>query len=254
VAVERFQRRLQFDRKVLGIQRLGLAAAFLRHLGADVLPEIAELGHFLVGQVVGHRYARQFDDAALDGIHQREIAHGPRKQRALDVTGTAQEERGGREIHHPGQTELATDRFQTVDPQPRGFAVFLRLLAVVAGELAFLVAVGLFTIAVVRLVVDGHDVFHAHQRLHHALQHLALGFQCLQFGTGPSLEQLAAALRKLHALAQLECVVVGDDDTSLVQVLKHVAGDQLTAAVVTVRVIGLKDLQAVLDGDAGRDD
>ena len=54
VPVKRLQRGLQLDRQVLRIQGLGLAAPFLRHLGADVLPQVAELGHFLVGQVVGH--------------------------------------------------------------------------------------------------------------------------------------------------------------------------------------------------------
>ena len=79
----------------------------------------------------------QLDDAALDGVHQREIAHGPGEQRSFDVAGAAQEERGGGEIHHPGQAELAIHRLQTIDPQPCGLAVLFRLLAVVALELFF---------------------------------------------------------------------------------------------------------------------
>ena len=37
-------------------------------------------------------------------------------------------------------------------------------------------------------------------------------------------------------------------------VVEHVARDQLAAGVVAVRVVRLQDAQAVLDGEAGRDD
>ena len=39
----------------------------------------------------------------------------------------------------------------------------------------------------------------------------------------------------------------------LVQVGQHIGGNQLAAAVVAVRVVGLQHPQAVLDGNAGRD-
>ena len=69
----------------------------------------------------------------------------------------------------------------------------------------------------------------------------------------PSLEQGTAAFGQLHALAQLEGVVVGDDDLRLLQVGQHVVGNQLAALVVAVRVVRLQHAQAVLDGDAGGD-
>ena len=56
---------------------LGLAPSPLRHAGADVFPEIAELRHIATGDIVRHRYPGQFDNAAFDGVHQREVAHRP---------------------------------------------------------------------------------------------------------------------------------------------------------------------------------
>ena len=98
VAVERLQGGLQLDREAERVERLGLAAALLGHLLADVLPEVAEHRHLAAGDVVGDRHARQLDDAALDGVHQREVAHRPGEQRALGVAGAAQEEGRGGEV------------------------------------------------------------------------------------------------------------------------------------------------------------
>ena len=50
-------------------------------------------------------------------------------------------------------------------------------------------------IAVVRLVVDGENVFHPHQVGHHPLNHLAFGFLSIQFLTDAPLQQLSSALR-----------------------------------------------------------
>ena len=76
-----------------------------------------------------------------------------------------------------------------------------------------------------RLVVEDEDVLHAHQVGHHPLEHLAFGFERVQFFAAP-LEQGAAAAGKLDALAKLEGVVVGDDDLGAVDVVEHVAGNQ----------------------------
>ena len=67
-------------------------------------------------------------------------------------------------------------------------------------------------------------------------------------------EKRASACRELDPLAELEGVVVGDDDLGPVDVVEHVARHQLAAGVVAVRVVRLQDAQAVLDGEAGRDD
>ncbi len=64
----------------------------------------------------------------------------------------------------------------------------------------------------------------------------------------------ASALGQLDALAQLEGVIVGDDDLGAVHVVEHVARDELAAGVVAVRIVRLQDAQPVLDRQAGRDD
>ena len=194
MAVERFHGSLQFDRQVLWVQGLGLATPLFRHLGADVLPEIAKLGHLLARQVVGHGHTRQLDDAAFDGVHQREIAHGPGKQRAFDVAGTAEKKWRGRQVHDSGKSQLPVDGLQPVDPQSRSLLVFFGFLALVTLERSFVGAAGFFAVAVVGLVVDGHDVLQAHQFRHDPLQHLALGFQCAQLRPASALQQLATTL------------------------------------------------------------
>ena len=85
VSVERFERGLQFHRQAERVQGFGFAASFFRHARADMLPKVAEPGHVAAGDVVRHGHARQFDNAAFDGVHQREIAHRPGEQRALGI-------------------------------------------------------------------------------------------------------------------------------------------------------------------------
>ena len=70
VAVQRIQRCLQLRRQVERVECFGLATALLRHLGADVFPQVAEHRHLVAGNIVCNGYARQLDDAALDGVHQ----------------------------------------------------------------------------------------------------------------------------------------------------------------------------------------
>ena len=84
VAVERLQRRLQLRRQVERIEFSALPRPFFGIL-ADVLPQIAEHRHLVAGDVVRDGHARQLDDAALDGVHQREVAHRPREQRAFGI-------------------------------------------------------------------------------------------------------------------------------------------------------------------------
>ena len=103
----------------------------------------------------------------------------------------------------------------------------------------------------VRLVIDDEDVLHAHQVGHHALEHLAFGFLRVQFLAAASLKELASAFGQVDALAQLEGVVVGDDDLGAVHVVEHVAGNEFAAGVVAVGIVGLEDAQPVLDRQAG---
>ena len=105
----------------------------------------------------------------------------------------------------------------------------------------------------VRLVVEHDDVLEAHQAGHDPLEHLAFGFQRVQFRPA-ALEQGAGSFREVDPLAQLEGVIVGQHDLGPVDVGEHVAGDQLAALVVAVRVIGHQHAQPVANGDAGGDD
>ena len=106
---------------------------------ADVLPEVAEHRHLVAGDVVGHRHARQLDDAALDGVHEREVAHRPREQRALGVARAAQEEWRGRQVDDAGEAELAVDGFEAGNPEAGGLVVLLGLLLVVALQILVIV-------------------------------------------------------------------------------------------------------------------
>ena len=106
----------------------------------------------------------------------------------------------------------------------------------------------------VRLVVDHEDVLGAHQATHDTLQHLAFGFSGVQFVAGAALQQRSSARRQLDAFAQLECVIVGNDDLGAVHVVEQVLGHEFAAGVVTVRVVRLEDAETILDGQAGGDD
>ena len=82
VAVEADERRLELLGQlghpaghVLGLATL-LRQAVL-HMRPQVPVHRDERGH----GVVGDRHARHLDDAALDGVDQREVAHHPREQR-----------------------------------------------------------------------------------------------------------------------------------------------------------------------------
>src|SRR5690606_3318688 len=129
---------------------------------ADVLPEIPEHRHLISGNVLSYGHARQLDDAALDGIHEREVAHGPWEERALCVPRAAQEEWGRGQVHHAADSELPTDRFQARDPDSGCLVVLLSFFPFVALENLVVWVSRLLSIAVMSLVVDDEDVLHAH--------------------------------------------------------------------------------------------
>ena len=253
VAVEGLQRGLQFNREAERVKICRLAAALPGHPRANVLPEVAELGHVAAGNVVGHRHARQLDDAAFNGVHQRKVAHGPGEQSAFGIARSAEEERRRGEIDDPCDAELSLDDFQTGDPEPRSLVVLLSLLLVITFQIGLAISAGLFTVAVMSLIVEHQDVLQAHEARHHPLDHLPFGFQRVQLFAA-TLEQGAPALRKLHTLTKLEGMVVRDHDLGAVEIAKHVAGDQFTALVIAIWVVGLEYAEAVADGQAGRDD
>ena len=71
-----------------GVKRARRAAALLRHVGSDVLPEVAKHGHLVARNVLGNGNPREFHYPALDGIHEREVTHGPREECAFGVART----------------------------------------------------------------------------------------------------------------------------------------------------------------------
>ena len=163
---------------------LRLAASLLGHLLAECAPTgCGTSGISPPGMLSATGHARQLDDAALDGVHEREVAHGPREQRALGVARAAQEERRGREVEDARDAELALHRFEAGNPEAGGLVVLLGFLLVVALQL-FVVRLRrrLLAVAVVGLVVEHEDVLEAHEVGHDALEHLPLGFQRVQLG------------------------------------------------------------------------
>ena len=89
MTVESVQGSLQLDRQAQWIQVARRSAALLRHFRTDVLPQVAEHRHLVARDVLGNRYTWQLHNAALDRIHQREVAHRPGKERSLGIPGPA---------------------------------------------------------------------------------------------------------------------------------------------------------------------
>ena len=254
MTIQSQQRGLQTRGQLQRVQFATRATALLGHVFADVFPQVAEHRHLFTGDVLSHRHTRQLDNAAFDGVHQREVAHGPGEQRAFGIARATEEERRGRQVHDTRHAQLAVDGLKSGNPQTCGFVVFLGFFLFVALQVFIIIGGRLLTVAVMRLVVDNQNVLHAHQVRHDALQHLAFGFQGQRSVAGAALQQLAATFGQLNALTHLEGVVVRDDDLGFAHVVEHVVGQQLTVFVIAVRVVGLQDAQTVLDGQARRAD
>ncbi len=98
VTVKRLDGGLEQDGQLQGIEVTGLVPSGFRQadfLLFQGLPEISEHGHFIARNVFRHGDTRQLDDAALDGVHQGEVAHGPREQGSFYVAGATEEKRRG---------------------------------------------------------------------------------------------------------------------------------------------------------------
>ncbi len=196
------------------------------------------------------RDARQFHDTALDGVHQREVAHRPWEQRALGITGAAQKKRRCGQVDHACHAEFAIHGLQAGNPKTGGFVVLLGLLLVVPFQVFVAIGSRLLSIAMMGLIVQHQNVLQTHQIGHHPVQHLALGFEGVQLFASP-LEQRASTLGEIDPLTAFEGVIVGDHDLGTVHVVQQVAGNQFTVLVVAVRIIRLQDPQAILDREAG---
>ncbi len=210
-------------RQLERVQLSTLAAALPGHVLADVLPEVAVDGHLVARNVLGHGHPWQFDDTALDRVHEREVTYRPGKQSALGVAGAAEEERSGREVHDPARAEIAVHGFQAGDPEPGRLVVLLSFFLFVSREFLVVLVARLRTVAVVRLVVENENVLHAHEVGHHPLEHLAFGFQGVQLFSSP-LKQGTPTRREFDPLAELEGVVVRDHDLRAMDVVQQIAG------------------------------
>jgi len=104
-----------------------------------------------------------------------------------------------------------------------------------------------------RLIIDDENVLHPHQFGHDALEHLPFCFERLQVGA-VALEKGACPFGQVERLAQLECVVVGNDDLGAIDIRQHVARDQLPTPVIAVGIVRLQNTQTVLNRDARCDD
>ena len=125
------------------------------------------------------------------------------------------------------------------------------LFPVVALQICIVRVFRFFTIAVMRLVVDDEDVLHAHQVRHYALEHLPFSLLRVQFLAAATLQKLPSTLGQVHALAELEGVVVGDNDLGPVYFVEQVAGNEFAAGVVAVGVVRLEDAQSIFDRQTG---
>jgi len=253
VSIKGFQGGFQLRRKFLRVQSGSFTPSFFGHIFADVLPKVAKHRHVVAGNIVRHRHARQFDNATLDGIHQRKVAHCPGEKRAFGITGTAQEERCGGQIDNLDCPDLAFHAFKAVNPETRSLIIAFGFFLVISLEVFVFFTIGFFSIAVVRFVIDDQNILHAHQTRHHTLKHLALCFQRLNFFAAFSLKQQTPTLGKLNTVSQLEGVIVGDDDFGAFQFAQHVIRDQFPVFIIAVGIVGLEHTQTVFDRNSRRD-
>ena len=258
--VQGIERSLKLDREFQRVER-GILA-FFRHILADVLPEFPEHRHFIAGNIIGHRNTGQFDDAALDGIHEGKVAHGPWEQRTFHITGTAQEKRGCGKVEHAQDTDFFLEDFQTGNPETGCLAVVVgffpgfRLFRAFESLKLFVqdfLRVLFLPVAVMRFIIDDHDGLEVHQFRHDTLEHLSFGLKSHQFGVAPTLERCTGSLGKLNFFSEFECVIIGDDNAGLLKVLKHIGRHKFPAGIIRIGVVGFENPQSVTDGDARRD-
>ena len=72
--------------------------------------------------------------------------------------------------------------------------------------------------------------------------------------TGAAFEELLAALGDFEALAELEGVVIGDDDGGLLDLVGELLRHQFARDVVVLRIVRLENAEAVFDGESRGDD
>ena len=261
--VEDADRRLEKRRDLTGIVGLSLRLAAQGTERApdlvrlEVLPQVAVLRKLVHGDhVVVHGNPGKLHDAALEGVHEREVAHRPGEERALPVSAAAQEERRRGKIHDTGAGHLRADGLEPRDPQTGRLLVLLRLVLLLGFELSLLLTgrvLGTVAVAVVRLVVDHEDVLETGRVAEHAADHLPSRLHRLR----PALSRRShqhglRSGRQLEQVLPLECVIVRDDDPGGLDQRQHVLRNELAMFVVGFGIVRQKDAEPVLDRDAGR--
>ena len=111
MSIQRVEGGLEQRRERIRVGVSGFRAPRARHFASDVLPQIAVARRVFAGDVVVHRHAGEFDDAAFDGVHERKVAYCPRKQRPLGVSRPAQEEGSGGQVNRLRKSDFAADCF-----------------------------------------------------------------------------------------------------------------------------------------------
>jgi len=114
-------------RRVSADRRRGLACALARKAATALphdLPKAAVDRHIVGGDVViVDRHPGQLDDAALDRVEQREVAHDPGKEPALAIAGAGEEEWRRRKIVDAGKSDLDASTLRRWKSRPRRFVV-----------------------------------------------------------------------------------------------------------------------------------
>jgi len=107
---------------------------------------------------------------------------------------------------------------------------------------------------VVGFVVEYDDVLQAHEIGHHALDHLAFGFERVELLADATLEQLPTPFGEFEFFAAFERVEIGDDDLCACDIIEHIVGDDFSRFVVAVRIVGLQHAKSIADRQAWGDD
>ena len=222
MTIKRIQRRQQLRRQIARIQIPTHPPPGPGHNIPYVPPQIAEsrivkrrtagsrTADAPAGRIVRNRHPGDFDDARLNGIHQRKIAHRPRKQRPLGIPRTPQEKRRRRKVNRSDDPGSAPHRFQPGDPQPGGGIVLLRLRPLLLLQRPLPRRLGRpLPVAVMPLIVQRQYARQPQQLRHHPPQHLPLRLQRIRRRPRAPLHQPPRPRRHRLLLPPPKSVVIG---------------------------------------------
>ncbi len=251
---------LQRPFELLGQDRISLphrrvAQALAREPIAHVDPQIAVPGELADHRVVGHRHARHLDDPGFDRVHEPEVRYDPREQGALGVPRSLEEEWRRRHVEDAPDADLVTDGAQALEPDAGLLLVLPRLGALVGVEPAFEGLVGWGRcVAVVRLVVEDHEILRGAEHPADAADHLARRFLEPVEVAARAGEDLLGQCRCLLLLPSDEGVVVGDLDRRRLESVQLLRRHEVHRPVEGLGIVGQEHAEAVADGDPRRDD